>query len=1317
MINFVTADYYMHRKKYLYIYINVLMLLVPLAMGAGSFCRVRPFDIYDGLPANNVSSVAQGENDLIWVSTWNGLCFYDGYGFTAYKSDSDGAMLSTNRIVTSRPVPNGNVWIHTYDRNMYLLERSGGKFVNVGAIVAEMTGKPLAARNIYVSDSLTWISCDRDLAGVRVKNSTRFNPEEVTVLALSECAFGAKQIRKVVMDSIGNEWIITDKGVQLYGKNIAVEGYIVDVVTVGKMTCIIASDGVIYLYDNHKGALIAKRVINNGSKVTVALPYGSDRVVLGTTSGVGLYSPLTGRFELTAYSSNSAFTPVQMSVDSKGRVWTFGTIAGVELTDMDAKKSRHLQSYSEGLAGVRSVRPIWHEDEFGTVWLVPVDGVFGFFDESSGKIESQPLTSGIRNFNSFPVLERGMSDHQGNLWLTSTHGLMLLNFRRHNMRFSQIIGNDEPRALVELRDGSVLAGTADGYLVVCKEGKPSGFIEIVDKGNGILSYKVTDKPVKFSYRIYALAFDKQDRLWVGTKGRGLYMLEANGALKHFTNDARDPYSLSDDQVYDVDVDNDGNIWIGSYGGGVNLVEIADDGKIRFLNANNRFKDYPANSFLRVRRVTHDTGGVVYLSTTDGLLTFSNKFLSEGGKPKFFSNRHDAANPESLRTDNVMQTFVASDGKVYVATMGGAVQTIREKNPLDDNLHFVTLKSESEPGTAMGPTTDGGSVWSIMEDSRKNICIVNETSIEVHSPTGEVTVFGPDDMQANLKFSEAKPLFVGDSDVMLLSTLGGLVTVNLDEISKSGYSPTIVFTGVRFQGDRAMRRLLDIEHIDVEPDKRNLSLYFAALDYSNNYLLRYAYKFESESEWTYLHNNHTVHLNNLSPGKHRLIVRSTNGDGVWVDNESVIELDVIPMFWETVWAKVLYLLIFFLLLWAGLYFYFMKRKNRLLSELREQEAKFYSDVSHKLRTPLTLIGSPVSEVLRTESLSDTARNHLERVERNSANMLSLVDSMIKKNYHGGDDVYISDDNVPPHGELSDGNHESVPTGAYAGDESDNRELLLVVEDNDDLRSYLYDILSSRYHVALAANGKAGLEKAADLQPDFIITDVTMPEMDGLTMVHNIKQNKSLSHIPILVLSAKASERDRIEGLKEGIDDYITKPFSATYLRQRIAGIIAQRRILQQAYLERINDKYSPVGEEGVSDRAQSPVTEVAETGGEEVGVEMTPDDKALIDNLLEFMYSRIEDENLRIEDLADAVGLGRTVFYGKIKSLLGVSPSDFLRRIRMQRAERLITDTSLTFSEIAFSVGFSDPKYFTKCFKKETGLTPSEYRKKNQTISA
>lgn len=288
---------------------------------------------------------------------------------------------------------------------------------------------------------------------------------------------------------------------------------------------------------------------------------------------------------------------------------------------------------------------------------------------------------------------------------------------------------------------------------------------------------------------------------------------------------------------------------------------------------------------------------------------------------------------------------------------------------------------------------------------------------------------------------------------------------------------------------------------------------------------------------------------------------------------------------------------------------------------------------------------------------------------------------------------------------------------------SRDTILVVEDNDDLRSFLTDILSSQYNVLSASNGREGLETAEARQPDFILTDVTMPEMDGLTMVRNIKSNKHLSHIPIIVLSAKASEQDRVLGLREGIDDYVTKPFSATYLRQRIANIIAQRHMLQQSYLESLGagnvaavvQEPLPADEGDVTPEEMAKVSSEATAGPAEYRLDspqVVDADKEMMATLMAFINDHLDEEGLKIEELADAVNLGRTVFYGKIKALVGMTPSDFLRRMRMQRAEELIVKTRMNFSEIAFKVGFSDPKYFTKCFKKETGMTPSEYRQKS-----
>ncbi|MDE6611452.1 MAG: response regulator, partial [Muribaculaceae bacterium] len=418
------------------------------------------------------------------------------------------------------------------------------------------------------------------------------------------------------------------------------------------------------------------------------------------------------------------------------------------------------------------------------------------------------------------------------------------------------------------------------------------------------------------------------------------------------------------------------------------------------------------------------------------------------------------------------------------------------------------------------------------------------------------------------------------------------------------------------------------------------------------------------------------------------------------------------------SKIVAVLLLLILGYFFVSFYIANRKHRMMKQVRKREREFFINASHRLRTPLTLIGTPVVEVLNSENLSDTGRKHLEKVSRSANSMLDIVNMMLLTEFENSD--VVSDDSIPwlSAAELSSAKEAME---AQRGDDEnskgprDKEVTILIVEDNADLRHFLRDILSSQYNIITAINGKDGLEKAEKEQPDFIITDVTMPEMDGLAMVHQIKERKKLSHIPIIILSAKASMEDRMEGLKAGIEDYITKPFSATFLRQRIANIISQRRLLQQAYFEQLGTEMqkadlSPTSEtnDNASSKQAQPRQEYRLDAPQIIEA-----DQVMMEKLMKFIEERIGDETLRIEEMADAMSMGRTVFYGKIKAIVGMSPSDFLRRLRMQRAEELITRSKMNFSQIAFSVGFSDPKYFTKCFKKETGMTPSEYRHKKQ----
>lgn len=258
-------------------------------------------------------------------------------------------------------------------------------------------------------------------------------------------------------------------------------------------------------------------------------------------------------------------------------------------------------------------------------------------------------------------------------------------------------------------------------------------------------------------------------------------------------------------------------------------------------------------------------------------------------------------------------------------------------------------------------------------------------------------------------------------------------------------------------------------------------------------------------------------------------------------------------------------------------------------------------------------------------------------------------------------------------------------------------VLIIEDNTELRSFLNDILSGTYKVIEATNGQEGLEQALQYIPDFIISDVMMPVMDGLDMVKAIKEQRDICHIPIILLSAKSSLDDRISGLEHGIDDYITKPFSSTYLKIRIKYLLQQRKQLQELYLKQWSKtlKKTPV-----------PIADIEPTPPQ-----ITSFDEEFMKRVMEIMNNQMDNSDFIIDEFAKKLGMGRTVFYQKLKSLTGLSPIDFVREMRIKRAKQLAESGEYNVSTIAYMTGFNDPKYFSKCFKKRYGVSPSEFQNK------
>ncbi len=250
------------------------------------------------------------------------------------------------------------------------------------------------------------------------------------------------------------------------------------------------------------------------------------------------------------------------------------------------------------------------------------------------------------------------------------------------------------------------------------------------------------------------------------------------------------------------------------------------------------------------------------------------------------------------------------------------------------------------------------------------------------------------------------------------------------------------------------------------------------------------------------------------------------------------------------------------------------------------------------------------------------------------------------------------------------------------------LVLLVEDNDDFRFYLKDNLKAKYKIIEASNGKEGISIAIGNLPDLIVSDVMMPEVDGFELCQQLKTNLKTSHIPIILLTARMSEQKKMEGFETGADDYITKPFSFEMLESRMNNLIEQRERIRNAF-----QKYFKI-----------------EPG--EIGI--TSLDEKLIAKALKLVEENMENPEFSVEKLSRELGMSRVHLYKKLTALTGKTPIEFIRIMRLKRAAQLLGKSQLTVSEIAYEVGFNDPRYFSRYFKTEFGILPSQYVNSKKT---
>lgn len=323
---------------------------------------------------------------------------------------------------------------------------------------------------------------------------------------------------------------------------------------------------------------------------------------------------------------------------------------------------------------------------------------------------------------------------------------------------------------------------------------------------------------------------------------------------------------------------------------------------------------------------------------------------------------------------------------------------------------------------------------------------------------------------------------------------------------------------------------------------------------------------------------------------------------------------------------------------------------------------------------------------THELVKTHHGEIAYQENEGGGSVFVVTIPLQKDCYEASDFLVKDspilkaDLVKERDEQEDKTTDAVPSAPSA---PLNRRTILLIEDDNDVREFLLSELESCFDLKVASDGKAGIAMAKELDVDLIVSDVMMPGMNGFELTKRLKNSFETSHIPIILLTALSTDENVLEGTESGADAYITKPFSPQLLMARILQLLNQREILRQKF-----------GKEPQEIRSAMLSNE---------------QDSLFVKRLDSIVYSRLGEQDLSVDKVAGLLHLGRTIFYKKVRGTTGYTPNEYIRVIRLRKAAELLKEGEKNVSEVAYAVGFDNPYYFSKCFKEQFGMPPSQYR--------
>ncbi|WP_308759418.1 two-component regulator propeller domain-containing protein [uncultured Bacteroides sp.] len=1331
---------FIRRKEIALLLISLFLVITNLFAENYYFKR---YDKGNGLSQQTVFCAVQDNRGFLWFGTKVGVNRFDGVKFKTYVSDPEQSnSLPNNTVLALAEAPDGFLWLGT----------SSGLCV--------------------------------------------YNPEEDTFAPFNDSELKIEgSIDNLTFDKQGNLWVINSKGIYcLNSKNgnhhffPSTDFFIPTGITITQSgsVWILGLDGNIYLFNPQRMDFVSYPILTKEEKAQHILLYrilecsNGDLMVTTDRIGARLFSPNNGEVKVL-FKNDARNNPIYIHTAiqrNKDEFW-FGTESGIHIYQLNIGFTDHLQkSYNDTYSLSDNAVHMLLKDREDGIWVGTFFGGVNYLSSNSSLFDKYLPKDEEGNIKA-NVIREIHPDSEGNLWVgTEDGGLCFFDTKRKVFR-----------ALSNLR--------WEGRLI--------------------------------SKNIQCLLVDK-DVIWLGTFDSGIYLfdLKSRQIINHFSSENNASGLLVNGIVCFKKTSFD-EILVGTMGG-----------LYRYAKSQNRFEIVPELDWGLIHSIYEDLEHTLWVVTMGrGLFTFKYK----GGDEKM------TAKTMPFISNYITTIFEDSKKRIWVGTEGNGIFLYNKaKNTFSQTLSKLDYS--------------GQIIYQIIEDATGMLWITTSNGLLRYNPEQKelnrfTTLNGLPIDQFN--YNSGYQDKIGN---IYFGSLKGMIAFSPENFVRSSEPLKVFFTGFQlfnkeietYQANSPLKRsIIFTDKIMLHYDQSTFSIDFAIPTYSISQNMWYRYKLEGlDREWTVSQGPKKLYYTKLPPGKYVLHVQASKESGTWVGEVSSLVIIVKPPFWSMPLAYCLYVLI--VLTVFSLFFIRYRKKtkekecrqietlqNEKYKEILQAKISFFTNITHEIRTPLTLIMGSLNRITRSGKKELAENENIVVMNKNTQRLLDLVNQLldfrkiesstflmsfvkldlkqllaetysrftpiaqtrcinfnltmpdgeckiiadkealikilsnmlnnaikfcdhvvdvalvnikkedtpfarIRVNNDGekipkdvasdifkpffqyfGENAKISvkgsglglplakslaemhngtfylDDSITemnsfvldlPLGQLDIAETEHSPFYKESNSMEERKEYMhksiyniLIVDDEIELRQFVCEELAPQYNILVAENGKQALEILENHVVSLIISDLMMPVMDGIELCKSVKTNIKYCHIPIVVLTAKVSLQAHIDVLESKADAYIEKPFSTEHLLAQVSNLLANRELIRSTFI-------------------RSPHAHLISVASNNI-------DEKFMGKMNDYVMNNLASSCLSVESLAEYMNMSVSTLYRKVKAITSLAPNDFIRLCRLKKAAEMLTKGNLRINEVAESLGFSTTSYFTSCFMKQFGITPSEFVKLNK----